>query len=274
VRAAAGYFQAGELHVVGASVEQHGGAVGEGLNNHEIRAAIQVKVGRGYKSQHALATDGARNLSEMTSSSLSPRSFRIRTSVVFAGAFDPVPCLIAAIAEVRPTRGIQTPLWFALIVSFRQSIFHRDCKKCVAKPRLVVRVPKEGMVGVGAHRRGQARIRKIGKSKVRWSRFYRIQQAEYIQADYVNTLHALLDRQQFVQRLVGCRARCRGKTYLPRRRRQQTHVEQIGNHEMARASPPEQQFAKRLSVQSAWKRELLTVHIAGATTPALWTNTA
>jgi hypothetical protein len=36
-------------------------------------------------------------------------SFRIRTSVVFAGAFESVPCLIAAIIEVEPMRRIQTP---------------------------------------------------------------------------------------------------------------------------------------------------------------------
>ena len=39
---------------------------------------------------------------------LEPPSFRFRTSVVFAGSFDPVQCFIAAIVEVRPTRKIQT----------------------------------------------------------------------------------------------------------------------------------------------------------------------
>ena len=44
--------------------------------------------------------------------------------------------------------------------------FPCDGKECVAKPCRVVRIPKEGMVGVGAHHGGQARIGNIGKSKV------------------------------------------------------------------------------------------------------------
>ena len=41
-----------------------------------------------------------------------------------------------------------------LIVLLRQSGFERDGKECMAKLRRVVRIPKEGMVGVGAHHGG------------------------------------------------------------------------------------------------------------------------
>jgi len=58
------------------------------------------------------------------------------------------------------------PPGLELVVSLRQSSFQRDGKECMAKLGRVVRIPKEGMVGVGAHHGGQARIGNIGKSKV------------------------------------------------------------------------------------------------------------
>src|SRR5271156_6249485 len=143
-----------------------------------------------------------------------------------------------------------------LIASLRQSSFERDGKECMAKLRRVVRIPKEGMVRVGAYYGRQARIGNIGKSKVRRILLYCIQQAEYMQADDMNALQILLYRQKFAQPLVSCRARRRSKTHISSRRRQQAHIEQIGNHEMPRAGPPEQQFAIRQPFRDVLSKRL------------------
>ncbi len=130
-----------------------------------------------------------------------------------------------------------------------QNIFESDGKERMPKLGWVVGIPEEGMVGVGAYAGCQAWIGNVGKSEVGGSRLDRIQQAEYIHAQDVNVLAALFPRQQFIELVVRCIARRFCEADVSGRRRQETHIEEIGNDEVLRAGFAEQTFAVRKSLR-------------------------
>ena len=126
--------------------------------------------------------------------------------------------------------------WAGLVALSCQYIFERDRKERVPELGWVMRIPEERMVGVGADTCCKAWIGNVGKSEMGWIRFNCIEEAEYIHSENVVSLQQFFEAQQVVLPRVGCRACRRGKADIPRRRRQQTYIEEIGNDEMPGAA--------------------------------------
>lgn len=120
--------------------------------------------------------------------------------------------------------------------------FCRDCQKRMTELRGMFEVPERRMGRIRAHRSGraiQARSERTGKTQMRFIYGDGMAQRVDVRLIDLHSLQKTFDREQFAEPPVGCfyRFRVEGKICLPGRK--QSHVEQIGHHEVPGAGQPE-----------------------------------